>query len=118
MLDKTLPSTDAAVADIPDGATIAVGGFGLVGIPARLIDALREQGATDLTIVSNNLGTDGFGRSDTRENLRRFFEVDRYHVVVAALKALADDGQIPHQQVAKAIEQYGIDPEQPNPATV
>lgn len=61
MLDKTLPSTDAAVADIPDGATIAVGGFGLVGIPARLIDALREQGATDLTIVSNNLGTDGFG---------------------------------------------------------
>ena len=61
MLDKTLPTTDAAVADIPDGATIAVGGFGLVGIPARLIDALREQGATDLTIVSNNLGTDGFG---------------------------------------------------------
>ncbi|AJE33868.1 3-oxoadipate CoA-transferase subunit alpha [Corynebacterium humireducens NBRC 106098 = DSM 45392] len=49
------------MADIPDGATIAVGGFGLVGIPARLIDALREQGATDLTIVSNNLGTDGFG---------------------------------------------------------
>lgn len=61
MLDKTLPSTDAAVADIPDSVTIAVGGFGLVGIPARLIDALREQGATDLTIVSNNLGTDGFG---------------------------------------------------------
>lgn len=61
MLDKTLPTTDAAVADIPDGVTIAVGGFGLVGIPARLIDALREQGATDLTIVSNNLGTDGFG---------------------------------------------------------
>ncbi|WP_040086516.1 CoA transferase subunit A [Corynebacterium humireducens] len=61
MLDKTFPTTDAAVADIPDGATIAVGGFGLVGIPARLIDALREQGATDLTIVSNNLGTDGFG---------------------------------------------------------
>ena len=59
MLDKTLPSTDAAVADIPDGATIAVGGFGLVGIPARLIDALREQGATDLTTVSNTLGLDG-----------------------------------------------------------
>ena len=61
MLDKTLPTTDAAVADIHDGASIAVGGFGLVGIPARLIDALREQGATDLTIISNNLGTDGFG---------------------------------------------------------
>ncbi|QGU05290.1 CoA transferase subunit A [Corynebacterium comes] len=61
MLDKTLPTTDAAVADIHDGASIAVGGFGLVGIPARLIDALREHGATDLTIISNNLGTDGFG---------------------------------------------------------
>lgn len=61
MLDKTLPTIDAAVADIHDGASIAVGGFGLVGIPARLIDALREQGATDLTIISNNLGTDGFG---------------------------------------------------------
>ena len=61
MLDKTLSSIDAAVADIPDGASIAVGGFGLVGIPARLIDALRSQGAGDLTIISNNLGTDGFG---------------------------------------------------------
>ncbi|HZK31516.1 MAG TPA: CoA transferase subunit A [Corynebacterium sp.] len=61
MLDKTIPSTDAAVADIPEGASIAVGGFGLVGIPARLIDSLRQQGAGDLTIVSNNLGTDGFG---------------------------------------------------------
>ena len=61
MLDKTLSSADAAVADIPDGASIAVGGFGLVGIPARLIDALRSQGAGDLTIISNNLGTDGFG---------------------------------------------------------
>lgn len=61
MLDKTLPSIDAAVADIPDGASIAVGGFGLVGIPARLIDALRAQGASDLTVISNNLGTDGFG---------------------------------------------------------
>ncbi len=64
------------------------------------------------------LGTDGFGRSDTRENLRRFFEVDRYHVVVAALKALADEGQIPPQQVAKAIEHYEIDPERANPATI
>ena len=61
MLDKTFDSISDAVADIPDGASIAVGGFGLVGIPARLIDALRTQGAGDLTIVSNNLGTDGFG---------------------------------------------------------
>lgn len=61
MLDKTISHAKDAVADIPDGATIAVGGFGLVGIPSRLIDALRAQGATDLTIVSNNCGTDGFG---------------------------------------------------------
>lgn len=61
MLDKTIPSTNEAVADISDGASIAVGGFGLVGIPARLIDALRDHGAGNLTIVSNNLGTDGFG---------------------------------------------------------
>ena len=61
MLDKTISSIDDAVADIHDGASVAVGGFGLVGIPARLIDALRSQGAGDLTIISNNLGTDGFG---------------------------------------------------------
>ncbi|AIT61662.1 CoA transferase subunit A [Corynebacterium doosanense] len=61
MLDKTIDSIDVAVADISDGASVAVGGFGLVGIPAGLIEALRRQGATDLTVISNNLGTDGFG---------------------------------------------------------
>ena len=45
MLDKVIDSVENAVADIPDGASIAVGGFGLVGIPARLIDALRELGS-------------------------------------------------------------------------
>ncbi|WP_080794447.1 CoA transferase subunit A [Corynebacterium pacaense] len=61
MIDKTYSSTAAAVADIPDGSSIAVGGFGLVGIPTLLINALREQGAGDLTIISNNCGTDGHG---------------------------------------------------------
>lgn len=61
MIDKTFSSIDSAVADIHDGASIAVGGFGLVGIPTLLINALRKQGAGDLTIISNNLGTDGFG---------------------------------------------------------
>jgi pyruvate dehydrogenase E1 component len=64
------------------------------------------------------LGTDGYGRSDSRENLRRFFEVDRYHIVVAALKALADDGQLEAKTVSQAIAKYGIDPETPNPVTV
>ena len=61
MLNKVVTNIDEAVAGIGDGASIAVGGFGLVGIPARLIDALRKQGASELTIISNNLGTDGFG---------------------------------------------------------
>ncbi len=64
------------------------------------------------------LGTDGFGRSDSRENLRRFFEVDRYYVAVAALKVLADEGAIPAAKVAEAIAKYGIDPNKPNPVTV
>ncbi len=63
------------------------------------------------------LGTDGFGRSDTREKLRDFFEVDRRHVVVAALKALADEGDIEFAMVTDAINRYGIDPERPNPVT-
>jgi pyruvate dehydrogenase E1 component len=62
------------------------------------------------------LGTDGFGRSDYRRNLRRFFEVDRHYVTVAALRALADDGTIPASTVADAINKYGIDPDKPNPA--
>jgi pyruvate dehydrogenase E1 component len=64
------------------------------------------------------LGTDGYGRSDMRSQLRKFFEVNRWYVVVAALKALADDGSIPAERVREAIEKYRIDPEKPNPTTV
>ena len=64
------------------------------------------------------LGTDGFGRSDTREALRHFFEVDRYWVTLAALKALADEGAIDRSKVAEAIVKYGIDINKPNPTTV
>ena len=64
------------------------------------------------------LGTDGFGRSDTRANLRIFFEVNRYYVVIAALKALSDDGEIDSKVVQQAIKKYKIDPEKPNPLTV
>ncbi len=63
------------------------------------------------------LGTDGFGRSDTRERLRRFFEVNRHHVVLAALKALADEGSLPPEAVAQALARYPIDPDSPSPAT-
>jgi pyruvate dehydrogenase E1 component len=64
------------------------------------------------------LGTDGFGRSDSRAELRRFFEVDRHYVVIAALKALADDGKIDMNTVTRAMETFGIDPEKPNPLSV
>jgi pyruvate dehydrogenase E1 component len=64
------------------------------------------------------LGTDGFGRSDTREKLRHFFEVDRRWVTLAALKALADEGQIDRARIAEAIKKYDIDPGKPNPLTV
>ncbi|HSX67018.1 pyruvate dehydrogenase (acetyl-transferring), homodimeric type [Nocardioides sp.] len=62
------------------------------------------------------LGTDGFGRSDYRINLRRHFEVDRHFVVVTALQRLADEGAIERSVVAEAIEKYGIDPDRPTPA--
>ncbi|HEX5639654.1 MAG TPA: pyruvate dehydrogenase (acetyl-transferring), homodimeric type [Burkholderiaceae bacterium] len=64
------------------------------------------------------LGTDGFGRSDTRAKLREFFEVDRRYVVLAALRALADEGMLPVSKVVEAIKKYGIDPGKPNPHTV
>ena len=64
------------------------------------------------------LGTDGFGRSDFRKQLRRFFEVDRHYVAVAALKALADEGTVPASVVSKAIRKYNIDPNKPYPSSV
>jgi pyruvate dehydrogenase E1 component len=64
------------------------------------------------------LGTDGFGRSDTREKLRHFFEVDRWYVAVAALKALAEEGTLPASKVGEAIAKYKLDPSKPAPWTV
>ena len=62
------------------------------------------------------LGTDGYGRSDTREELRRFFEVDAESIVVAALHTLADRGEVDPNLANQAIEEFGIDPERPDPA--
>jgi pyruvate dehydrogenase E1 component len=64
------------------------------------------------------LGTDGYGRSDSRAELRRFFEVDRHYVAITALKALADEGKIDKQTVTDAMQSFGIDPEKPNPLSV
>jgi pyruvate dehydrogenase E1 component len=64
------------------------------------------------------LGTDGFGRSDTRARLRHFFEVNRYWIVVHALRALAEEGAVPTSRAAEAMKKYGLDSEKPNPVTV
>ncbi len=64
------------------------------------------------------LGTDGFGRSDTRGQLRHFFEVNRYWVTIAALKSLVEQGELKAKTVAEAISKYGIDPSKPDPTTV
>ena len=64
------------------------------------------------------LGTDGFGRSDSRSRLRHFFEVNRCFVAIAALKALADQGEVKPKVVAEAIKKYGIDPDKADPTTV
>jgi pyruvate dehydrogenase E1 component len=64
------------------------------------------------------LGTDGFGRSDTRANLRRFFEVDRYQIAYAALYGLYRDGKLEHSLLLDARSQLNVDPDKPNPPTV
>jgi pyruvate dehydrogenase E1 component len=65
-----------------------------------------------------SLGTDGYGRSDGRAALRQHFEVDRHHIAVTALKALADDGKLDQKSVSEAIKAYGIDPDRPDPVTL
>src|SRR5271157_3916728 len=60
-MNEVFPNADAAIADLPDGATIMVGGFGLCGIPENLIEALRRKGTKNITVMSNNAGVVGFG---------------------------------------------------------
>ena len=77
-------------------------------------EQLREFVPGPLTV----LGTDGYGRSDTREQLRQHFEVSRGYIVLAALKALADQGDLDPKVVEQAISQLGIDTDKPNPLRV
>ena len=82
------------------------------------VKALAEQIRSQIKAPYHVLGTDGFGRSDTREELRHFFEVDRRFVVLAALKSLADDQKISTDVVKKARDELAIDPDKPNPRLV
>jgi pyruvate dehydrogenase E1 component len=79
------------------------------------IKALAEQIRSEIEAPYHVLGTDGFGRSDTREELRHFFEVDRRFVTLAALKSLADAQKISTDVVKKARDELAIDPDKPNP---
>ncbi|HET8807804.1 MAG TPA: pyruvate dehydrogenase (acetyl-transferring), homodimeric type, partial [Methylophaga sp.] len=88
------------------------------GVVVAATDYMRMYAEQIRPWVKNSytvLGTDGFGRSDTREQLRSFFEVDRHHIVVATLNALADQGDIKHDVVEKAIRQYDINADAVNP---
>ncbi len=95
--------------------------YGRKGPVVLATDYIRAYAEQLREFIPSNyitLGTDGFGRSDTRDQLRLFFEVNRFYIVVAALKALSDDGDIETKVVQQAIKKYGIDPEKPNPLTV
>lgn len=81
------------------------------------VRGLPEMIRPYMPVAYHTLGTDGFGRSDTREALRDFFEVDCRWITVCALKTLADEGRIKHKVVGEAINKYGIDPEKPEPIT-
>ena len=84
-------------------------GAGPVVAVTDFIRSVPDQVARWVPRPFNSLGTDGFGRSDTRDALRRFFEVDAAHIIVSVLAGLAETGTVPDQVVAKAINQYGID---------
>ncbi|HQN95851.1 MAG TPA: pyruvate dehydrogenase (acetyl-transferring), homodimeric type [Thermoanaerobaculales bacterium] len=91
---------------------------GVYVLASDYVKALPESIASWFPRRPQALGTDGFGRSDSRAVLRRFFEVDAAHIAAAALAALAREGAIGHDRVATAIAELGIDPDSPNPVTL
>ena len=103
---------------VPYVAAQLAGHDGPVVAASDYIKAFTEQIRPFVDRRFSSLGTDGFGRSDTRAQLRSFFEVDRRWVTLAALSALADDGAIERSVVAGAIAKLGIDPSKPEPTTV
>ena len=104
---EAAPRVSHVATCLSDTAPIIAATDYVVGYP-QLISAYVRQ-----PFVA--LGTDGFGRSDTRAALCRFFEVDRHHIVVAALHALAQDGSVARSVVSAAITRYGIEPDDPPP---
>ncbi len=109
---------EAPQARVPYVTQLLAGRAGPVIAATDYVRAFADQIRAFVPRRYTVLGTDGFGRSDTRDNLRRFFEVDRFHVAHAAIAALAADGQLSAKDVARAIEVFGIDAQRPNPLTV
>ena len=91
---------------------------GVYVMASDYVKALPESVSRWFPKTPVTLGTDGFGRSESRPALRRFFEVDAAHIAVGALAALARDGKIGADVVESAIKDLGVDPEAPNPVTV
>ena len=84
-------------------------------------DSIRAYPEQIRRLIPNpltTLGTDGFGRSDSRERLRAFFEIDRFHIVLSALEGLAESGEIDKKIVKEAITRYGLDADKANPMMV
>jgi pyruvate dehydrogenase E1 component len=122
MDEPRLAPVTALLATAP-GPVIAVSDF-MKAIPdqiSRFVPPLKvKSSAKSVTTTARpfiTLGTDGFGRSDTREALRRFFETDEGHVVVAVLSGLCELGHVKAEVVEKAIREYGLDPELDDPRT-
>ncbi|HVL13598.1 MAG TPA: pyruvate dehydrogenase (acetyl-transferring), homodimeric type, partial [Gemmata sp.] len=102
----------------PHVRQVLAGTKGPIVATSDYMRALPEQVASYLDGRLLALGTDGFGRSETRKALRRFFEIDAEHVAVAALYALAERGEIDRAAVAKAVKELGLNPDAPAPWTV
>jgi pyruvate dehydrogenase E1 component len=113
MLHPTEPPrrsyVEQCLGDRPDGPVVAASDY---------LKSFADQIRPFVGRRYRVLGTDGYGRSDYRRKLRRFFEVDRHYITVAALAALAEEGTVPPSTVADAIARYGIDPDKPNPPDV
>ena len=101
----------------------------ITAIEQNVLDPFISLGSRDMKMVSEqigpyvpgpyySLGTDGFGRSETRQALRHFFEVDRYYIVLTAIRALALDGKLEMSKVDAVMKKYNLDPEKPSPITV
>ena len=97
MIDKIVPTQQAALADVPDGTTVMIGGFGNAGMPAQLIDALIEQGAKQLTIVNNNAGNGDTG-------LAALIKARRVHKIICSFPRQADSWHFDGQYRAGEIE--------------